>query len=166
MLLPEKRAGAVDVFPGTCADERAGIRRRTPYPFALRPTPACGRALQSDTMRWHKTTLISIYGLLGQAAAPSKASTEARVQEVRLAMLEALAQAGLDARHPHLVWRIQYADDAYALWHLRSDMMTLLAAELGEAQAWQVVDRLSDRFEGLLPRQLLASAKARRRPTQ
>ena len=116
-------------------------------------------------MRWHKTTLKSIYGLFGQAAAPAKASTELRVQEIRLAMFEALAQAGLDSRHPHLVWRIQYADDAFALWHLRSDMMSLLAAELGEAQAWHAMDRLTDRFQGLLPRQLMASAKARRGPS-
>lgn len=115
-------------------------------------------------MRWHKTTLKSIYGLFGQTAAPMKASTEARVQAIRRAMLAVLAQAGLDTRHPHLVWRIQYADDAHALWHMRSDMMTLLAAELGEAQAWQVMDALSERFKGLLPRPLFASGKARRGP--
>ena len=153
------------MVPGTCNDERAGIQRPISYPLAPRPAPARCEALQSDTMRWHKTTLKSIYGLFGQTAAPAKPSTAARVQVIRHAMLEAMSQAGLDARHPHLVWRIEYADDASALWHLRSDMMTLLSAELGEAQAWQVLDRLSDRFAGLLPRQLLASAKARRRPS-
>ena len=115
-------------------------------------------------MRWHKTTLKSIYGLFGQTAAPLKASTEARVQAIRRAMLAVLAQAGLDTRHPHLVWRIQYADDAHALWHMSSDMMSLLAADLGEAQAWQVMDALSERFKGLLPRPLFASGKARRGP--
>lgn len=151
------------MLQGPCSDERAAFA--APDSIFLRIAAddhACCNALQPDTMRWHKPNLRSIYGLLGQSAAPTKASTEARVQDLRLAMVESLADAGLDSRHPHLVWRIQYADDAHALWHIRSDLMTLLAAELGEAPAWQVMDALSARFKGLLPDPLLA--RARRRP--
>lgn len=115
-------------------------------------------------MRWHKTTLKSIYGLFGQTASPTNASTQTHVQQIRDAMRDAMAQAGVESRHPHLLWRIQYADDAHALWHIRSDLMLLLAAELGEARAWQVMDALSARFKGLLPERSLSTGRSRRRP--
>jgi hypothetical protein len=114
-------------------------------------------------MRWHKPNLRSIYGLLGQTPPPSTPATESRVQAVRVAMLDAMASAGLETRHVHLVGRIRYAPDAPALWHVRSDLMSVLSAEIGETRAWLVMDTLAELFKGLLP-EGLARGKVRRRP--
>ncbi len=113
-------------------------------------------------MRWHKPNLRSIYGLLGHTPPPGAPSAEVRVQAVRLAMIEAMGSSGLDTRHLHLAGRIRYAADASALWHIRSDMMTVLAAELGETEAWTVMDSLSEMFRGLLPPGLTVRQSRRR----
>ena len=103
-------------------------------------------------MRWQKPNLKSIYGLLGQAGPPAEPYLGARMETVRQAMLDAMASAGLGQRHLHIVGRIQFAQGIQALWYVRSDMMTALAAELGEAAAREKIDALSALFEGLLPK--------------
>ena len=103
-------------------------------------------------MRWHKPNLKSIYGLLGQAGPPAEPYLGARMEIVRQAMLDAMAGAGLGQRHLHIVARIQFAQGIQALWYVRADMMTALAAELGEAAAREKIDTLSALFEGLLPK--------------
>lgn len=103
-------------------------------------------------MRWQKPNLKSIYGLLGQAGPPAEPHLGARMETVRQAMLDTMAIAGLGQRHLHIVARIQLAQGIQALWFARTDMMTSLAAELGEAAAREKIDALSPLFEGLLPK--------------
>ena len=105
-------------------------------------------------MRWQKPNLKSIYGLLGQGGPPAEPYLGARMETVRQAMLDTVARAGLGQRHLHIVARIQFAQGIQALWYVRTDMMTALAAELGEAAAREQIDALSALFEGLLPRGL------------
>ncbi len=113
-------------------------------------------------MRWQKPNLKSIYGLLGQAGPPAEPYLGARMETVRQAMLDTMANAGLGQRQLHIVGRIQCAQGIQALWFVRTDMMTALAAELGEAAAREKIDALSALFDGLLPKGLSYQRPRRR----
>ena len=110
-------------------------------------------------MRWLKPNLRSIYGLLGQAGPMAPPALAIRVEEVRQAMLDALAVGDLSETQPQIVRRIFYAQDIQTLWYARSDVMTALAGELGEAIAQEKIAALTRLFDGLL-------SEARGRPTR
>lgn len=69
-------------------------------------------------------------------------------------MLETLTVSGLNQSHPQTYHRIFFAQDAQALWYTRSDLMTVLASERGEAFAQEKISAISSLFEGLLPQSL------------
>jgi hypothetical protein len=101
-------------------------------------------------MRWLKPTLRSVYGLLGNAPAPTDSILDEGTEDVRESMLAALGPTG--ARHfPQITRRIRYANDIHALWYLRGDLMATLAGIHGEATARQKIASISAQFQGLLP---------------
>jgi hypothetical protein len=102
-------------------------------------------------MRWFKGTLRnSIYGLLGNPAAPTDSILESGLEDIREAMLALLGEAG-KVQFANVTRRIRYANDIQALWYLRGDLMAALAAIRGEAAARQQVHQITRMFNGLLP---------------
>ncbi len=102
-------------------------------------------------MRWFKDSLrTSIYGLLGNPAAPSESTLETGTEEVRETMLSLLGETGMK-QFPHVTRRIRFANDIQALWYLRGDLMGALAAMHGESMARQRVQEITQMFHGLLP---------------
>ena len=102
-------------------------------------------------MRWFKHSLRnSLYGLLGNAPAPSESTLESGTEDIREAMLALLGPAGTQ-QHPQVTRRIRYAADLQALWYLRGDLMAALAVGMGEAAARERVQSITDMFKGLLP---------------
>ncbi|HEY8049945.1 MAG TPA: hypothetical protein VIE63_12275 [Ramlibacter sp.] len=101
-------------------------------------------------MRWLKPSLRSIYGLLGNASAPTDSLLEGGIEEVREAMLASLEHAGPGQFQP-LTRRIRYANDIQSLWYLRGDLMAALAAMHGESVARRKMAGITEQFEGLLP---------------
>ena len=102
-------------------------------------------------MRWFKSGLRnSVYGLLGNPAAPSDSVLENRTEDIREAMLELLGEAGTK-QFANVTRRIRYANDIQALWYLRGDLMAALSTTLGEAGARQQVQRITQMFQGMLP---------------
>jgi len=109
-------------------------------------------------MRWFEPTLNSIRGLLGQAPVSAGLSAQRQIEQVRQAMLDSMSFGGFDERHHMVVRRIYFAQDIQTLWYARSDIMTVLAEEVGETEAKETLRRLSRLFDRLLP-----EAKAHRR---
>lgn len=102
-------------------------------------------------MRWLKPSIRnSIYGLLGHPSEPSASVMDSAIEDIREAMLD-LLEGGSTREAPHVIRRIRYAGDVQALWYLRGDLMALLAVMHGEAEARQLVERISRMFRGLLP---------------
>ena len=102
-------------------------------------------------MRWFKGGIRnSIYGLLGNPAAPSDSTLESGTEDIREAMLVLVEEAGAK-RFPNVTRRLRYANDVQALWYLRGDLMAALAATQGEAAAREKVQEITEMFHGLLP---------------
>lgn len=104
----------------------------------------------TQTMRWVKTTISSVWGMMGLQPIPNEDELRDRTEEIREQMLDILGERGAALR-PVVRRRIQYAADIEALWYLRSDWMGAIAATQGEAAAAAHVRRLNIRFSGLLP---------------
>ena len=98
-------------------------------------------------MRLWKQAVESINGLLG--AAPSEMHLDESLEEIRELMLAALEPCGA-TRSANTVRRVRYAQDLQALWYLRGDVMTALAALYGETQARETMLDISREFDGLL----------------
>jgi hypothetical protein len=88
-------------------------------------------------------------GLLGDATANQKA--ESRINEIRQAMADSLADIGDSHQVTKLCARVMHARDIQSLWYLRADVMTLLAGPLGETVAKDRVSAITKMFDGLLP---------------
>lgn len=101
-------------------------------------------------MRWVKTTISSVWGMMGLSQVPTEAELSDRTEEIRETMLETLGDAGAALR-PVVLRRIQYAPDVEALWYMRSEWMATVSATQGEAAAVAHVRKLNLRFSGLLP---------------
>ncbi len=101
-------------------------------------------------MRWVKTTITSVWGMIGLQPIPSEDELHNRIEDIREDMLDIMGEAGASLR-PVVRRRIQYAPDLEALWYLRSDWMSTIAATQGEAAAAAHVRRLNNSFSGLLP---------------
>jgi hypothetical protein len=102
-------------------------------------------------MRWFKPNLrSSLYGLLGNAPAPTESILESGTEDIREAMLALLGENGT-RRFPHVTRRVRYANDIQALWYLRGDLMAALAALHGESAAREKIQRITGMFHGLLP---------------
>ena len=114
-------------------------------------------------MRWHKPTLSSIYGLLGQTNPAVEKSADARMEEIRQVLLDAMSIEAVKEGQHLLVRRVFYATDIETLWYARSEVMSLLAEEMGEALAQEKLCAITAQFVGLLPEagHTLPSASAR-----
>ncbi len=88
-------------------------------------------------------------GLLSEAT--PEVSAKSRVAAIRQAMLDQLADLPSSSQVSKMRARIPYAPDLQTLWYLRADMMTQLAATLGESVATQRMAVITKLFEGLLP---------------
>ncbi len=105
-------------------------------------------------MRWVSTGHRgSVSRFFASGASESALHANARVEDIRQAMLESLGDSGALA-YPLLERRITFEHDAQGLWYLRGDLMEALAAMQGEAQARKEIDELTVMFQGLLPRGL------------
>lgn len=104
-------------------------------------------------MRWVKTTLSSVWGIVGQRNVPNEIELADRTEGIRDSMLDLLAEPGIHYT-PALLRRVTYAQDLEALWYLRSDLMMTVAAAHGEASAQAHMQRISNMFDGLLPQGL------------
>lgn len=101
-------------------------------------------------IRWIKSTVSSVWGLVGLRGASPAITTAERMEEIRDTMLCTLGSQGQEIS-PGLTRRLQFASDIESLWYLRSDWMGTLAATLGERAAKHHVDRVNVMFDGLLP---------------
>jgi hypothetical protein len=101
-------------------------------------------------MRWLKTPLESIYGLLGHPTVPTESILDSGLEDIRESMLDLLGDIG-PQRYPQITRRIRYAGDIQGLWYLRGDLMGALAAMHGEVVARERVQAITDLFQGLLP---------------
>ena len=102
--------------------------------------------------KWFKSSLTSIYGLLGKPRPPSEPEEARRLEAARQMMLQIMTELGLDQPHPVVFRHIFYAEDAQALWYCRSELMTVLSAERGEPFAREKIAEISKQFDGLLPK--------------
>jgi len=106
--------------------------------------------------RWAATYLISgLQGLMGHRSHGRPSRLQASMRDIRNAMLECLAQNGVDAKSV-IHMKIAYANDIQDLWYLRGDVMAVIAAHEGEVAAKKKLAQISERFSGLLPRALTA----------
>ena len=91
----------------------------------------------------------SLMGLLSEAT--PEVSPKNRIAAIRQAMLDQLADLPSSSQVSKMRARLPYAPDLQTLWYLRADMMTLLAAALGESVATQRMTAITTLFDGLLP---------------
>jgi hypothetical protein len=101
-------------------------------------------------MRWLKSPMESIYGLLGHPAVPTESILDCGLEDIRESMLELLGDTG-PKRYPQVTRRIRYAGDIQGLWYLRGDLMGALAAMHGEVVARERIQAITELFQGLLP---------------
>lgn len=78
-----------------------------------------------------------------------------RLEDIRLAMLDMLGEAGV-SQYPQVARRIRHGGDAQALWYARADLMHALAGLHGEQLARTRMVSLSVLFDGMLPRGLMS----------
>ena len=104
-------------------------------------------------MRWLNANLKdSVLALLGGGEI-SPAVLEDRTEDIRLFILMELGEFA-EAHYPRLVRNVTYAQDAQGLWYTRGEVMAVLADMHGETIAREKIERISDKFRGLLPRGL------------
>ncbi len=110
-------------------------------------------------MRWFKPVIRnSISALLGPEM---RRSSPESLEPVRAAMLAVLGEEGAQAS-PELRRKLQYLHDAQSLWFARAEIVSVLSQLQGEALAVHRVQGLLPMFEGLVPRSLIDSGRARR----
>ena len=104
-------------------------------------------------MRWLNSNLKdSVLALLGGGEI-SPAVLEDRTEDIRLFILLELGEFA-ETHYPRLVRNVTYAQDAQGLWYTRGEVMAVLADMHGETIAREKIERISDKFRGLLPRGL------------
>jgi hypothetical protein len=104
-------------------------------------------------MHWLKTTLKSSYMALLGSGDVTSSMLEDRTEDIRQFILDELGEFG-EKHYPKIARHVRYAQDAQGLWYARGDVMTVLAAMHGETTAREKVSRITDKFQGLLPRGL------------
>jgi hypothetical protein len=92
----------------------------------------------------------SVQSLLGSLPLQSAAVKEGRIEEIRVAMLVCLGEAGA-RRFPHIERRIRFSGDVEGLWFLRGDVLAAVAITHGESHARKKIERITGMFKGLIP---------------
>jgi hypothetical protein len=104
-------------------------------------------------MRWFNSNLKDgVLALVGGGEL-SPAVLEDRTEDIRVFILTELGEFAED-NYPKLVRNVTYAQDAQGLWYMRGELMAVLADMHGEAIAREKIERITDKFRGLLPRGL------------
>ena len=104
-------------------------------------------------MRWLNANLKdSVLALLGGGEI-SPAVLEDRTEDIRAFILMELGEFA-EVNHPKLVRNVTYSQDVQSLWYARGEVMAVLADMHGETIAREKIERISDKFRGLLPRGL------------
>lgn len=85
-----------------------------------------------------------------------------QIDDIRQAMLSCLGMAAREM-YPQVERRILLASSVPTLWFLRPDLLMAVAAHSGEQAAREVIDDISDMFDGLLPQGLSGKASGLRR---
>lgn len=110
-------------------------------------------------MRWFKPSIRnSISALLSPEVHQDPGEA---LEPVRKAMLDVLGEDGAQI-NPQLTRRLKHLHDPHALWFARAEMVAVLSQIHGEALAVHRVQCLSPIFEGLVPKSLIDSGRARR----
>ncbi len=107
-----------------------------------------------DAIHWPNSVRDWMDALGMRPVRPETASSLSTLESIRQVMLDTVdhADTGKSAvQKTRLHVRILGAKDAQALWYLRSDLMQLLSACDGEAQAGCALVEISVLFEGLIP---------------
>lgn len=106
-----------------------------------------------DVLPWHNSVRGWLDTLGRRTISTEIIPAAATLADVRQAMLDAAerAESITGASRTRLVFRINAAHDAQALWYLRSDLMQLVSAAGGELEAWRQLDSISALFRGLIP---------------
>lgn len=95
-------------------------------------------------MRWAKTSLRnSFFGWMAQQPA---AEPSTRLEEIRKAMLHAIEQCA-DGTHSTVERKVLFAHDLDALWYLRTDLMSAIAASRGESTAHDCLADITGMFD-------------------
>lgn len=76
-----------------------------------------------------------------------------QIDDIRQAMLDCL-DSNAREDFPQVERRILRASNVPSLWFLRPDLLMAVAAHSGEQAANQIIDEISDMFDGLLPQSL------------
>jgi hypothetical protein len=112
-------------------------------------------------MSWKKSKFASsLMSLFGESRPDPKA--ESRIEDIRQAMLDCLADVARSHEQVQAWARVLYAPDIQALWYLRSDLMLLLASPHGESAAMGRLVTITDMFKGLLPPAQLSRHRLRK----
>jgi hypothetical protein len=90
------------------------------------------------------------------------------VDQIKQLMLETLdtPREGLLLGDDRLRLRIRMCDDVLTLWYMRSELMQVFSARIGEREALLQLTRISALFEGLLPAGLISQHRPRTRTEQ
>ena len=95
--------------------------------------------------------MTGMQSLFNSLSTQDSVRTESSLDSIRQAMLDALGALGASS-YPVVQLRLSYANEIQDLWYLRGDLMAVLAAIEGEANARNKLATISDMFKGLLPR--------------
>ena len=110
-----------------------------------------------QTMSWKTSkfasSLISLF-----ADSPPDTRNESRAHNIREAILDSLGDATPSHVLDQVVARVWCAPNIQTLWYLRTDIMTLLSGQYGEAAAREELRVISKMFRGLLPAALASRA--------
>lgn len=104
-------------------------------------------------MHWFNSQLKSSLLALLSPDVLKPSVRENRTEDIREWMLDELEQSE-ELKFPTIVRQVRYATDAQALWFMRGEVMTALAAMHGETVAREKISHISQKFKGLLPKGL------------
>lgn len=95
-------------------------------------------------MRWAKTSLRNSF--FGWMAPQPVAQPSERLEDIRKAMLQAIEQ-NPDGKNSAIERKVLFAHDLDALWYLRPDLMTAIAAAIGESRAHACLAEITRMFD-------------------
>ncbi len=90
--------------------------------------------------------------MMGLLRDPDTSGPDSRLEGVREALLASMLPHIKDLSRQPAVWsKVMYARDAQTLWFHRSDVMAVLCEHLGETQAREAMQGITEMFRGMVP---------------